>query len=320
MNNATDLSDAIATAASRIATIVRTTPADPSAGFTGESGARVSFKLENLQHTGSFKLRGVANKLLSLDETVRKRGCVVASTGNHGAAAAYAFAQLGVPGEIFVPEGANPSKVDAIRRLGGRVTFHGTDPGATETHARAYAAGKGLTYVSPYNDPDVVAGQGTVGLELLEQVPDVEAVFVAVGGGGLIGGIGTVLKQRNPAIRVIGCLPENSPVMLRSVEAGHVVDCDCRPTLSDGTAGNMDHDSITLDICRRVVDRWLLVSEDEIRAAMRRFIGIEHMLLEGAAGVAVAGFEQTAALWRGRTVAVVICGRNLDLATLRSVL
>jgi threonine dehydratase len=320
MSPLSPLMQEISKAGSRIYSIARRTPADPSPGFSMDSGAVVHFKLENLQYTGSFKLRGITNKLLSLDDAARKRGCVVASTGNHGAAAAYAFSRLGITGEIFVPEKANPSKVDAIKRLGGNIRFHGTDPGATETHARRYAADRNMVYISPYNDPEVVAGQGTVCLELLEQVPDLGAVFVAVGGGGLISGIGACIKRQKPQVRVIGCLPENSPVMLRSVEAGKVIDCDCRPTLSDGTAGNMDHDSITLDICRQVVDQWILVTEEEIRAAMRRFIEIEHMLLEGAAGVAVAGFERSAADFRGENVAVVICGRNLDIDTLRTIL
>lgn len=320
MSSLSPLMQEIFAAGNRIYSITRRTPADRSAGFSADSGAMVHFKLENLQYTGSFKLRGVSNKLLSLGDTERKRGCVVASTGNHGAAAAYAFSRLGMAGEIFVPETANPSKVDVIKRLGGKIRFHGTDPGATESHARRYAAEHNMVYVSPYNDPEVVAGQGTVGLELLDQLPDLDAVFVAVGGGGLIGGIGACIKRRKPHIRVIGCLPENSPVMLRSVESGKVMDCECKPTLSDGTAGNMDHDSITLDICCQVVDQWILVTEEEIRAAMRRFIEVEHMLLEGAAGVALAGFEKSAADFHGENVAIVICGRNLDIDTLRNIL
>lgn len=320
MNDLLSFADDITMAAARIAPLVRRTPLDFSVSFSSASGAKVHLKLENLQITGSFKLRGVTNKLLSLEHNARQAGVVVASTGNHGAAAAYAFARLGISGRIFVPETANPSKVEVIRDLGGNICFHGADPGATETYARQYAREHDMLYISPYNDPEVVAGQGTVALELLEQIPDLDAVFVAVGGGGLIGGIGSYIKSCNPDISIVGCLPENSPVMLRSVESGKVVDCDCQPTLSDGTAGNMDHDSITFDLCREVVDHWVLVDEAAIADSMRRFISHEHMLLEGAAGVAIAGFEKVAGEYAGRKVAIVICGRNLDINTLRNVL
>jgi threonine dehydratase len=266
------LPELIEEAANRIYSINRRTPLDFSPYFSKETGAKLHFKLESLQYTGSFKLRGVTNKLLAMSEAERAKGCVTASTGNHGAATAFAMKRLGVRGEILVPEGANPAKIEAICLAGGEPRTQGREQGETERMARKYAGEKGVTYISPYNDPDIVAGQGTVGHEILEDLPEAHAVFVCVGGGGLIGGIGAWIKSQAPETRIIGCLPENSPVMLKSIEAGRVVDCDCKPTLSDGSAGNMDHDSITLELCRKVVDDWLLVSEKEIASAMRLYV------------------------------------------------
>jgi len=316
----TGLPERIEEAACRIYSINRRTPLDFSPYFSRESGAKVHFKLESLQYTGSFKLRGVTNKLLAMSEAERAKGCVTASTGNHGAATAFAMKRLGVRGEILVPEGANASKLESIRLLGCEPRFQGRESGETEQMARRYAAEKGLTYISPYNDIDVLAGQGTVGHEILEDLPEVHAVFITVGGGGLIGGIGAWIKSQAPETKIIGCLPENSPVMVKSIEAGRVVDCECKPTLSDGSAGNMDHDSITFDLCRDVVDEWLLLSEAEIANAMHLYVQKEHMTLEGSAGVALAGFLKSAGRWRNQDIVVVICGRNIDSATLKSIL
>ena len=163
-------------AAGRIDELIRRTPLERSSYFSDRAGAEVYFKLENLQHTGSFKLRGAANCLLSLPQERRDRGCVAASSGNHGAAVAYAMRALGVGGVIFVPEQTSPAKVEAIRSFGGQVQFFGTDGLDTEQHARAYAEQEGLYYISPYNDAAVVAGQGTCGVEIVEQLPDIDAI------------------------------------------------------------------------------------------------------------------------------------------------
>jgi len=316
----TGLPERIDEAANRIYSITRRTPLDFSPYFSKETGAKVHFKLESLQYTGSFKLRGVTNKLLAMSEVERAKGCVTASTGNHGAATAFAMKRLGVRGEILVPQGASQTKLESIRLQGCEPRVLGPEQGETERVARRYAAEKGMVYISPYNDVDVVAGQGTAGHEILEDLPEAHAVFVCVGGGGLIGGIGAWIKSQAPETKIIGCLPENSPVMKASIEAGRVVDLDCKPTLSDGSAGNMDHDTITFDLCRKVVDDWLLVSEAEIANAMRLYIQKEHMLLEGSAAVALAGFLKNAARWKNQDVVIVICGRNVDAATLKNIL
>lgn len=307
-------------AADRIVDLVRQTPLDYSARFSAETGAEVYLKLENLQHTGSFKLRGAANRLMTLDADKRDAGCVAASSGNHGAAVAYAMQKLGVNGVIFVPEQTSTAKVDAIRSYGGDVHFFGTDGLDTEIHARGYAEQYGMFYLSPYNDAEVVAGQGSCGVEIAKQLPDIDSIYIAVGGGGLISGVGGVLKSCNADVRIVGCQPEASAVMARSVDAGHIVDEPSQPTLSDGTAGGIEQDSITFDLCRSVTDEFVLVSEEQIAAAMRQFVDLEHQLIEGAAAVAVAAMLAQKAALRGRKVVVLICGGNVSRDTLRQVL
>jgi threonine dehydratase len=307
-------------AAERIAPFVRETPLQPSPALSDSSGADVLLKLENLQLGGSFKLRGATNKLMSLDPVERGRGVVAASSGNHGAGVALAARALGIPAEVFVPEGASRAKVDAMRRAGTTVHFFGTDGLDTELHARAYASDRRLPYVSPYNDLAVVAGQGSVGVEIARQTSSIDALIIAVGGGGLISGTSAYLKQRHPALRVIGALPENSPVMSRSIQAGRVLEMPSLPTLSDGSAGGIEADTVTFPLCQQLVDDWVEVREDEIATAMRHCIEVEHMLIEGSAGVAVAALHRMAPELGGMRVVVVLCGANVSAERLKSVL
>jgi threonine dehydratase len=197
-------------------------------------------------------------------------------------------------------------------RLRPRIHCAGDDPLTAELAARREAEVSGRVYISPYNDLDVVAGQGTIAVELLRQAPTLDAVFVAVGGGGLIGGIGAYLKAVSPHTEVVGCWPENSPVMRACLDAGRIVDVPEQPTLSESTAGGLEPGSVTFDLCRRVIDRSVLVTEDEILRAMRLILATEQWVIEGAAGVAVAAFLKDAARYRGKTAAIVICGRNLS--------
>lgn len=307
-------------AANRIAPHIRETPLDRSPFFSELTGANVFLKLENLQFTGSFKLRGAFNKLLSLTPKQRAAGCVAASSGNHGAAVAFAMSKLDTKGVIFVPEGTSTTKVEAIKRAGGDVRFFGTDGLDTEMHAREYAAENGMCYLSPYNDEDVVAGQGTCGVEIAKQLPQVDAIFIAVGGGGLISGVGSFLKSVNPTMSVIACQPAASAVMTESVKAGEILELPSQPTLSDGTAGGIEADAITFDLCRAVTDDYVVVSEDQIAEAMRQFIDAHHMLPEGAAGVALAGLSLRADSYKGKNVVVIICGGNISRETLKEVI
>ncbi len=307
-------------AAARLRAYVHETPLEFSPVLSDFTGATVHLKLENLQVTGSFKARGAFNRLLALSDQERRRGFVAASSGNHGAAMAYAARTLGIGGIIFVPETASPLKMDNIRRLGGDVRTFGKEGGATEVHARAYADKQGMTYVSPYNDPLVIAGQGTIGVELARQVPSADVLITSVGGGGLIAGSAGYLKARHPSVRAIGVSPRHSMAMAASVRAGHIVETEHLPTLSDGTAGGLEPGAITFDLCRSLVDEFIEVSEEQIAAALRLFIESQHMLCEGAAAVAIAGLLDATEQVRGKTVVVVICGANISAEQLKAAL
>ena len=316
----TQIAESSERAAARIAGLVRETPLDYSPLFSAEVGGDVWFKLENLQHTGSFKLRGAANRLMTLSPEQRAKGCVAASSGNHGAAIAYAMQKLNVEGVIFVPEQTSPTKVGAIKSYGGDVRHFGTDGLDTELHAREYASENGMYYVSPYNDEEIIAGQGTCGVEIAAQLPDVDVVFIAIGGGGLISGVGSVLKRHDPDVRIVGAQPAASQVMTRSVEAGKLLDLPSEPTISDGTAGGIEPESITFDLCRAVTDDYVVVSEEEIAAAMREYMDAQHQLIEGAAGVAVAAMLAKKSELGGKKIVVLVCGANISRETLRKAL
>ena len=277
-------------------------------------------KLENLQHTGSFKLRGAFNKVLSLTKTERNNGIVTSSSGNHGAGVAYVLNALKQSGTVYVPKNVVPEKARNIERLGGHLTYFGSDVVETDAEACRFARQHGMTFISPYNDLDVVAGQGTIGLELLRQLTALDAVFVAVGGGGLISGIGAYLKTSLPDVEVVGCSPKHSAVMMASVEAGRVLELPSLPTLSDGTAGGVEPGAVTFELCNTVVDRWVDVTEYEISSAIRLFLTEHRMAVEGAAGVALAAFRKTATDYAGKRVAIIICGGNIGRDKLQSVL
>jgi len=307
-------------AAERIAGRVRRTPVEPSRVLLGEGRGTVWLKLENQQLTGSFKLRGATNKILSLSEEERRRGVVAASSGNHGAAVACAATATGCSALVYVPEAVAASKLEAIRSWGIEVRKHGADGLLTELEARRHAIDAGMSYISPYNDPAVIWGQGTLGAELAEQLPQLDAVFVALGGGGLISGLGGYLKAVRPELQVIACSPENSQVMHASLAAGRIVEMESRPTLSDGTAGGLEPGAITFELCREIIDESVLVSEEQIREAVRLIVSRHHTLIEGAAGVAVAGYLANRERFAGMEVAIVLCGANIDSTVLAEIL
>ena len=325
-NSKINVPELVLAAEERIRPYIRQTILEPAPFYSADSGAQVFFKCENLQHTGSFKVRGALSKTLALSEAERARGIVTASTGNHGAAVAYSLNQVGASGIVFVPEIASASKVEAIQRLGAEVRYFGSDLAETEVYARQFAREHGAAYIPPYNDPQVLGGQGTIGLELSRQLESVDAVFASVGGGGLIAGIAGYLKHIFPKVRVFGCSPENSQVMAELVRAGRILDLPSLPTLSDGTAGGIEAGSITFPLCRDLVDKYISVSEAEIGANLRQFIATQHMLIEGSAAVTVAGFRKTATSKKmgewlaGKNVVIVLCGANIGLEPLKEVL
>ncbi len=245
---------------------------------------------------------------------------MTASTGNHGLAVAYGLQLLGMPGTIVLPETAAKKKINLLRQYDVTLQFHGSDSAQAEVLARRQAEEHGQVFISPYNDWEVVAGQGTIGLELLEQLPGIQHVFVPVGGGGLISGIAGYLKAHAPHVQVYGCLPEHSPVMHECVEAGHIVPGTVLPTLSDGTAGGVEDDAITFPLCRDLVDHWVRVSEEEIRAGMKWIFEHHGIAVEGAAGMNFAGFlKQRKSGLAGDTV-VILCGGNVDMEVFKTIL
>lgn len=294
---------------------VAVTPLQHSPSLSAAFGCNVLLKHETMQPTGSFKLRGATNKIRRLVQRGGVTKVLTASTGNHGLAVARAGALAGVQVAVYVSKSTIPSKMAGIRALGAELVIIEGPPIDAELTARRRAEEEGLTYVSPYNDLDVVAGQGTLGVELLEQEPTLDAVFISVGAGGLIGGTGTAIKAINPRTKVVGVWPGASPCMLRALEAGEIVPCREYDTLSDATTGAIEQGSVTFPICQSVIDERVVVTEAEIAAAMRQLADKEHVMVEGAAGVALAGLAQQAEAYEGRTVAVVLCGRNVGLET-----
>jgi len=307
-------------AADSIRPYIRKTHLTNSRPFSDLVNADVWFKLESLQVTGSFKARGAVYKLLSLTNQEKEHGVVSASTGNHGAAVAYAAGELDIDCTIYVPDDASQAKLENMKQFGAKIKVHGDDCIKAESKAREVSIYSGKTYVSPYNDPYVMAGQGTLGIEIESQCDGLDVIIVSVGGGGLIGGTAGYLKSVWPDIHVIGCSPENSAVMIHSIEAGRVLDLESSPTLSDGTAGGVEENSITFPICSNVIDESVLVTENEIKNAMITFMEKEHQLLEGAAGTAVAALIKKKDDLHGKQVGVIICGGNISLDTVREIL
>lgn len=289
------------------------TPLQHSQPISDRLGVHTFLKCEHLQPTGSFKLRGALNKLAKLQTTQNAKQIIAASSGNHGLAVAYSARLLGYEAEVFVPETASPMKVSAIQALGAEVVKVPGEPLRAEIAARQQAEAKALPLISPYNDLDVIAGQGTIGVELLEQLPQLDAVIIAVGGGGLISGIGTYLKAKNPDLEIIGAWPKVARSLHACLEAGEIITIQEEATLSDGTAGGVEDDAVTFPIAQTVIDKTVLVSEAEIAMAMRTVAEAERWIVEGAAGVAVAGITQLASEYQGRKVAVILCGRNITI-------
>ena len=316
-----NLTEEIRQAAQRIGPHVLETPLFHSVYLDELNHGEVYLKLESEQYTGSFKARGALNKVLALEPEQKAVGLLTASTGNHAQGFARALKISGDHGLIYLPVNAEPSKVEALKHYGVELAFHGNGCLETELHAREQAEQKGMLWVSPYNDPMVIAGQGTVGKEILERLPDVDVVLATIGGGGLISGIAAWIKDHRAETEIIGCLPENSPEMYLSVMQGEIVMLEeSQVTLSDGSAGGVEPGAITFDLCRELVDDYILVSEEEIADAIRWMAEKHHKIIEGAAGVALGAFMQQAGRFEGKKVAVVICGANITTKILKGLL
>ncbi len=298
----------------RIRGDIRRTPLEPADELGRAAAARVFVKWENDQITGSFKLRGALNRLRTLLPADRSRGVVSASTGNHGLAIAHAARLEGIGLTLFLPRTAAAVKRAKIEAFEVDIRTFGDDCGATEVHAREYAAGAGKFFVSPYNDPAIVAGQGTIGVEVLEDEPEVEDVIVAVGGGGLIAGIAGYLKAVKPGTRIIGVEPETSAFMKASVEAGRLVSIEEGETVADAVAGGIEPGSITFSLCRDLVDTYITVPERSIVGAMATVREKYGRRIEGAAALPIAALLGQPGRFKGRTVVCIASGGNIDPA------
>ena len=299
---------------------IQKTPLNHSPSLSELINGEVYLKLENTQKTGSFKFRGAISKITALDSDLMKKGIVTASTGNHGAAVSLAMKMLDVNGKIIVPKNIAHNKLLNIKRLGGIVEFYGKDCIESEFRAKQISKEIGSIYISPYNDPEIIAGQGTIGIELDNQLNNINEVFVSVGGGGLISGIGGYLNQVQPEAKIVACSPKNSCVMYESLNAGRILDLPSKQTLSDGTAGGVEEGSITYDICKKVIDDFVLVREREISLGIKNAINDDHQLIEGSAGTAIAAFIKRKKILTGKRVVIIICGGNINSDTLKKVI
>jgi threonine dehydratase len=313
-----DLS-AVEAARRRLRDAIVQTPCAYSQTLSELTGARCFVKLENLQMTGSFKERGAANLLLQLTADERRRGVIAASAGNHGLAVAFHAARLGVPATIVMPEYAPLIKVTNARRYGAEVVLHGSNFDEAYERARALEAERGLIFVHPFDDARVIAGQGTLGLEVLEQLPEVEALIVPVGGGGLIGGVGLAVKSTRPDVQVIGVQAAALPAMSRSLEARERVRVDAAPTIADGIAVRQVG-ALTLALAQAWVDRVVTVDEEELSNAVLLPLEIEKTVVEGAGAAPLAALLNRPLGLERRSVALVLSGGNIDVTMLSRII
>ncbi|HEY7517161.1 MAG TPA: threonine ammonia-lyase [Methylomirabilota bacterium] len=310
---------AVEAARRRLRDAIVQTPCAYSQTLSELTGARCFVKLENLQMTGSFKERGAANLLLQLGPEERRRGVIAASAGNHGLAVAFHAARLGVPATIVMPEYAPLIKVTNARRYGAEVVLHGSNYDEAYERARALEAERGLIFVHPFDDPRVVAGQATLGLEVLEQVPEVEALIVPVGGGGLIGGVALAVKGARPDVQVIGVQAAALPAMSRSLDAGERVRVDAAPTIADGIAVRRVG-ALTFELARTWVDRVVTVDEEELSNAVLLLLEIEKTVVEGAGAAPLAALLNRPLGLERRSVVLVLSGGNIDVTMLSRII
>ena len=293
------------------------TPLKYSERLSKETNSNIYLKLENFQKTGSFKVRGALNKILNINSEEK---VVAASSGNHGAAVSYALFQKNMTGIIYVPKNVKKSKVKIIESYGSKVVKFGDDCLDAENEAIRLSKENNLTFVSPYNDYDIISGQGTIGVEILEQNREIDIVFITVGGGGLISGISSYIKSVNPNIKVIGCSPINSSIMINSIKEGKIVNTESKDTLSDGSAGGVEEDSITFNMCKEFIDDYCLVSEEEIALQIKNTLNKDKILIEGSAAVAIASAIKMKSYLKEKNVAIIICGGNIGSDTLNKIL
>ena len=309
----------IQTARARIGEAIYFSPCQLSSDLSELTGLPLHLKLENLQRTGSFKERGALNKLLTLSQAEREHGVITASAGNHAQGVAFHAAARGIRAQIVMPLATPQIKVAATRGFGADVVLHGSNYDEACEEALRRRLEEGRTFIHPFDDAEIINGQGTIGLELLEQVPDLEAVVIPIGGGGLISGVACALKETNPRIRVIGVEPEKLPSMLRAREAGAPVTLNAEATVADGIAVRRAGD-LTLPLVSRYVDEIVTVDDEEIASAILMLLEHEKTLAEGAGAAALAALLQSKTNLRSRRTVVLVSGGNIDVTLLAKII
>ncbi len=304
----------------KIKSHIRETPLEFSPYFSSIGNCQVYLKLENFQLTGSFKIRGAFNKLLSLSEDKKNKGIITASSGNHGMAVSYALQKLGLRGKVFLPQNTSQAKIESLKDNQTDIELYGDDCVKAEYHARQIAEKKGMVWISPYNDPQIIGGQATLGIELLRQLKKIDSVLVPVGGGGLISGVASILKEQNKETMVIGCQPINSCVMYESIKAGRILDLESKPSLSDATVGGIETGSITLELCRDLVDDFILVSEQGIKEAILLALKKHQFLIEGGAALSLAAYLKAPQRFEGKVVVLILSGARISFDQLEKIL
>jgi threonine dehydratase len=301
----------------RIASIINRTPLIQSYVLSERIGRPIYLKLENVHDIGAFKVRGAANKILSLSEEEKKRGVVTFSTGNHGMAVAYVARKLGIEAVVCISKRVPKAKVDSLKRLNAKIEFYGNSQDDAEERCYELAKEKGLMVIQPFDDPYIIAGQGTIGLEILEEIPDLTDVIVPLSGGGLLSGIGLALKSNDPNIRVTGVSIERSAVMYESLKAGKPVKLEEKDSLADSLLGGIGLDNqYTFRMVGQYTDDIVLISEEEIAYSIAFMMDKHRMIIEGAAATGVAAILGNKIANQEGAVAVIISGHNVDLSVL----
>jgi threonine dehydratase len=296
------------------------TPLEYSMYLSEKIDGEVWLKLDSMQRTSSFKFRGAINKILSLTEAELNKGVVSASTGNYALAVAEAVKIRKHRATIYIAEDIEPSRLELLRSHGLDLVIHGKLAWDAEKEARRVAEEEDKIYVSPYNDPIVVGGQGTCGYEISRQLPDLDAALFACGAGGLLTGSAGWLKSHNPEVEAFGVSPENSPVMYESMRINKMVEMETFPTLADTCAGGFDLDSVTLELCQRYVEEIVLLTETEIEESIRLLFEQHRLVVEGSGALGVGGLLKRKERFKGKKVVAVVCGRNVDLEVFKRII
>jgi len=305
----------------RIASIINRTPLIQSYILSEKAGRPVYLKLENVHEIGAFKVRGAANKILSLNEEEKKRGIATFSTGNHGMAVAYVAKKLGIEAVVCISKRVPNAKVDSLKRLGAKIEIYGDSQDEAGERCYELEKEKGLTVIEPFDDPHIIAGQGTIGLEILEEVPDLKDVIIPLSGGGLLSGIGLALKSNDPSIRITGVSMEHSAVMYESLKVGKPIKLVEKNTLADSLLGGIGLDNkYTFQMVQKYMDDVLLIPEEEISYSMAFMMDKHRMIMEGAAATGVAAVLGNKVAHQEGALAIIISGQNVDLSILRQLI